>query len=136
MFEKINGYLENRYDPTNENEEEIILRNIYNIEQGILKNKLKHDIIVYRREDFPESLNGKVQKFLSTSVTKRGVLKKSPNVAIIVPKGSNGAYVEQIADNRFKKQREFLLNKNNSYKTIYNDNNLIVYIVEAKHESN
>lgn len=136
LFEKINGYLENRYDPTNENEEEIILRNIYNIEQGILKNKLKHDIIVYRREDFPESLNGKVQKFLSTSVTKRGVLKKSPNVAIIVPKGSNGAYVEQIADNRFKKQREFLLNKNNSYKTIYNDNNLIVYIVEAKHESN
>lgn len=132
LFEKINGYLENRYDPTNEKEEEIILRNAYNIEQGLLKNKLKHDIIVYRKEEFPNNLNGKVQKFLSTSVTKKGVLKKSPNVAIIVPKGSNGAYVEQLADVRFKKQREFLLNKNNSYKMIYNDNNLMVYILEYK----
>lgn len=132
LFEKINGYLENRYDPANEKEEEIILRNAYNIEQGLLKNKLKHDIIVYRKEEFPESLNGKVQKFLSTSVTKKGVLKKSPNVAIIVPKGVNGAYVEQLADVRFKKQRGFLLNKNNSYKMIYNDNNLMVYILEDK----
>ena len=97
-----------------------------------MKNKLEHDIIVYRKENFTDSRNGKVQKFLSTSVTKRGVLKKSPNVAIIVPKGSNGAYVEQLADSRFKKQREFLLNKNNSYKMIYNDNNLMVYILEDK----
>lgn len=132
LFEKINGYLENRYDPANEKEEEIILRNAYNIEHALLKNKLEHDIIVYRKENFTDSLNGKVQKFLSTSVTKRGVLKKSPNVAIIVPKGSNGAYVEQLADSIFKKQREFLLNKNNSYKMIYNDNNLMVYILEDK----
>lgn len=132
LFEKINGYLENRYDPINENEEEIILRNAYNIEQGLLKNKLKHDIILYRKENFPDGLNGEVNKFLSTSVTKRGVLEKSPNVAIIAPKGSNGAYVEQLADSRFKKQREFLLNKDNSFKMIYNDNNAMVYIVEDK----
>lgn len=130
LFEKINGYLDNRYIPSNEKEEKIILKNAVKIEDGLLKNKLKHDIIVYRREEFTDSLNGKVNKFLSTSVTKNGVLKKSPNVAIIVPKGSNGAYVEQLADSRFKKQREFLLDRNNRYKTIYNDSKFMVNIVE------
>lgn len=132
LFEKINGYLDNRYIPSNEKEEEIILKNAVKIEDGLLKNKLKHDIIVYRKENFIDSLNGEVNKFLSTSVTKRGVLEKSPNVAIIVPKGSKGAYVEQLADSRFKKQREFLLNKDNSFKMIYNDNNAMVYVVEDK----
>lgn len=132
LFEKINGILEGRYIPKDIKEKEMILKNAANIENALLKNRLKHDIIVYRTESFPESLNEKVKKFLSTSVTKRGVLKKSPNVAIIVPKGSKGAYIEQLADNRFKKQREFLLNKNNIYKMIYNDNNLMVYIVEDK----
>lgn len=130
LFEKINGFLDGRYKPFNDKEKEIILRNAANIENGLLKNKLKHDIIVYRREEFTDSLNGKVNKFLSTSVTKNGVLKKSPNVAIIVPKGSNGAYVEQLADGRFKKQREFLLDRNNRYKIIYNDSKFMVHIVE------
>ncbi|MEG0156155.1 MAG: ADP-ribosyltransferase [Anaerovoracaceae bacterium] len=31
-------------------------------------------------------------------------------MAIIVPKGTNGAYVEKISD--FKEQREFLINTN------------------------
>lgn len=132
LFEKINGYLDSRYVPANEKEEELILKNAVKIEDGLLKNKLKHDIILYRRENFPDSLDGEVNKFLSTSVTKRGVLEKHPNVAIILPKGSNGAYVEQLAYSRFKKQREFLLNKDNSFKMIYKDNNAMVYIVEDK----
>ena len=50
LFEKINGYLENRYTTINEKEKEVILRNAYNINKGLLKNELKHDIIVYRKE--------------------------------------------------------------------------------------
>lgn len=128
LFEKINGYLENRYDPINENEEEIILRNAYNIEQGLLKNKLKHDIVVYRKEEFTGSLNGKVQKFLSTSVTKRGVLGNEANVAIIIPKSSEGSYVELLS--QYKNQREYLINKENVFSLIYKSGNNYIYLLE------
>ena len=130
LFEKINGYLENRYTPVDEKEKEIILRNAYNINQGFLKNKLKHDIIVYRKEKFIDTLDGKVDKFLSTSVSKKGVISGNPNVAIIVPKGSTGAYVEDLADKTFKKQREFLLNRENNFKMLYKDMDIIICIVE------
>lgn len=129
LFEKINGYLENRYDPANEKEEEIILRNAYNIEQGVLKNKLKHDIIVYRKEDFTDSLNGKVQKFLSTSVTKRGVLGNEANVAIIVPKNSQGSYIELLS--QYKNQREYLINKGNVFSLIYKSGKNYIYLLEG-----
>lgn len=128
LFEKINGYLENRYDPINESEEEIILRNAYNIEQGLLKNKLKHDIVVYRKEEFTGSLNGKVQKFLSTSVTKRGVLGNEANVAIIIPKSSQGSYIELLS--QYKNQREYLINKENVFILIYKSGKNYIYLLE------
>lgn len=96
----------------------------------MLKNELKHDIIVYRKEKFIDTLDGKVDKFLSTSVSKKGVIGGNPNVAIIVPKGSIGAYVEDLADKTFKKQREFLLNRENNFKMLYKDKDIIICIVE------
>lgn len=52
LFEKINGMLEGRYIPKDIKEKEMIIRNAANIENALLKNQLKHDIIVYRTEDF------------------------------------------------------------------------------------
>lgn len=96
----------------------------------MLKNRLKHDIIIYRKEKFIDTLDGKVDKFLSTSVSKKGVINGNPNVAIIAPKGSDGAYVEDLANKAFKKQREFLLNKENNYKMLYKDMDITICIVE------
>lgn len=97
MFEKINVYLENRYDPSNEREEEIILRNAYNIEQALLKNKLEHYIIVYRNDLYPQFLSWSVKKFLSSSITRKGALGKNPNISIIAPKGTCGSYIENLS---------------------------------------
>lgn len=127
LFEKINGYLEGRYKPTNDKEETIIGKSIMNIDKGILKNELSNDIIVYRNDIDPSNMEGTVKKFLSTSVTKKGVLRGKPNVAIIVPKGTSGAYVETIAHEDYKLQREFLFNKDIKLKKIAN-NGLDVYI--------
>lgn len=44
--------LEGRYIPKDIKEKEMIIRNAANIENALLKNQLKHDIIVYRTEDF------------------------------------------------------------------------------------
>lgn len=100
-----------------------------NIDKGLLKNELKYDIIVYRSDIDSGNLDGAVRKFISTSVTKKGVLGGSPNMAIIVPKGSNGAYVETIAHDEYKNQREFLLNKDTKLKKLGN-NGLDVYVVK------
>lgn len=68
-----------------------------------MQNNLKHDIIVYRNDSHIEDLNKPIDKLLSTSVTTRGVLTGKPNVAIIVPKGTLGAYVEVLSWGKFKK---------------------------------
>lgn len=128
LFEKINGYLENRYIPVDAKEKEIIIRQINNIRQGLLKNTLKHDIIVYRKDMNPKNLERRVKRFLSSSVTKRGVFGKKPNVAIIIPKGTRGSYIEAVAQSGYKHQREFLLNGGFNLKKIAN-NGLDIYIV-------
>lgn len=127
LFEKINGYLEYRYTPADSKEKEIIIRQANNIHQALMKNTLKHDIIVYRNDIDPGNLGGNVKKFLSTSVTKKGVLRGKPNTAIIIPKGASGAYVETIAHKDYKLQRELLLNTDIRLKKIAN-NGLDVYI--------
>lgn len=78
LFEKINGFLNDRYKLFNDKEKEIILRNAINITDGLLKNKLKHDIIVYRKDYYPKLLEGSNKKFLRTSVTKKGYYKRTP----------------------------------------------------------
>lgn len=132
LFEKINGALEGFYIPADEKEKEVIIRNIYNINKGLLKNSLKHDIIVYRNDYNPKSLEGTVEKFLSTSVTKKGTLGRKPNVAIIVPEGSAGSYIENIAENKFKKQREFLINRDSKFKKIYSNGNMYILILDKE----
>lgn len=127
LFEKINGFLDGRYEPKDINEKEIILRNASNIENGLLKNKLKHDIIVYRKDYYPKLLEGSNKKFLSTSVTKKGVIKGNPNVAIIVPKGTIGSYVESLSE--YKKQREYLLDVDTDLEKLFDDNRNYIYIV-------
>lgn len=129
LFEKINGYLEGRYIPVDKEEEIMLLNNASNIADGLLKSTLKHDIIVYRNDIDPSNLEGRVEKFLSTSVTKRGVLGGTPNSAIIVPEGTSGAYVEMLAHADYKKQREFLFNTDIELKKIAN-NGLDIYIVK------
>lgn len=129
LFEKINGYLENRYIPVDKKEEAMILHHITQIKQGLLKNELKHDIIVYRKDIDPKNLEGRIKRFLSTSVTKKGAIGSKPNVAIIVPEGFSGAYIEKLAHDDFKIQREFLLNGGFSLKKIAN-NGLDIYIVK------
>jgi uncharacterized protein with gpF-like domain len=129
LFEKINGALEGRYVPKNAEEAAMLRKYIMNIDKGLLKNELKYDIIVYRKDENSGNLEGKIDKFLSTSVTKKGVLGGNPNVAIIIPRGSNGAYVETIAHDDYKNQREFLLNKDIKLKKLGN-NGLDVYVVK------
>ena len=48
---------------------------------------------------------------MSTSAIPKAVIGKVPNVAIIVPMGSNGGYVELIADEAYRKQRKFVINR-------------------------
>lgn len=129
LFEKINGYLENRYIPVDEKEEAMILHNITQIKQGLLKNELKHDIIVYRYDKDAKNIGGPIKRFLSTSVTKKGVLGGKPNAAIIIPKGTRGAYVELIAQEGYKHQRELLIDGSFDLKKIAN-NGLDIYIVK------
>lgn len=94
-----------------------------------MKNTLKHDKILYRYDKDAKNIGGPIKRFLSTSVTKRGTTGLKPNVAIIVPKGTNGAYVESLANDKFKKQREFLLNKDTVLKKLCTNESMSIYVV-------
>lgn len=132
LYYKINGYIEGYYNPINKHEEEIIKKNYKNIYSGLLKNKHDKDIIVYRKDKHPVNLEGISNKFLSGSVTKRGAFEGNPNVAIIVPKGSSGAYVENLSI--YPKQREFLLNSGTHLEKIYKDKDIYIYKVVKSNE--
>lgn len=134
LYQKINGFLEGYYTPETLEEQRIILRSYGNIRNGILNNDLKNDIIVYRRDTKPSKLHGKLKKFLSSSVTPKGTFGENPNVAIIVPKGSNGAYIEKLSDENFKKQREFLLNVEVELELLISIDNMSIYIVNDRGE--
>lgn len=127
LFFKINEYLEGRYSPKDEREKEIILRNADNIKAAISKFKLKDDIIVYRNDKLPQELNQRLNKFLSTSAIPKAVIGKVPNVAIIVPRVSNGGYVELIADEAYRKQREFLINSGADLELVKKEAGLYIY---------
>ena len=129
LFEKINGYLGGYYKPVLQSEGEMLARISSQISGALLQNNLKHDIIVYRTDSHIEDLNKLIDKLLSTSVTTRGVLTGKPNVAIIVPKGTLGAYIELLSQGKFKSQREFLFNTGLELENL-EDNGL--YIVKRK----
>ncbi|OJG31482.1 hypothetical protein RT42_GL000697 [Enterococcus cecorum DSM 20682 = ATCC 43198] len=129
LYFKINEYLEGRYTPKNSVEEEILIRNIANIESGLMKFKLDNDIIVYRNDKSPEYLEGESKKFISTSVVANATLGKKANVAIIVPKGSNGGYVEMVAHKDFKKQREYMINTKAKLELLKKTDDLYIYVL-------
>ena len=114
-------------DFVDEREKEIILRNAGFINEGISKFKLKDDIIAYRNDKLPQELNQRLNKFLSTSAMPQAVIGKVPNVAIIVPRGSNGGYVELIADEAYRKQREFLINSGADLELVKKEADLYIY---------
>ena len=111
----------------NNQETEMILNNIENIESGLGLFDLKRDITVYRNDKYPDSLMVTVNKFLSTSVSPNGVLGGRPNVAILVPSGSNGTYLELLADKKYKKQREFLINREVKYNLLLKRGDLYIF---------
>ena len=111
----------------NNQETEMILNNIENIESGLGLFDLKRDITVYRNNKYPDSLMVTVNKFLSTSVSPNGVLGGRPNVAILVPSGSNGTYLELLADKKYKKQREFLINREVKYNLLLKRGDLYIF---------
>ena len=81
------------------------------LEDGLRKFMLENDIIVYRNDKYSDELAEKLYKFLSTSVVPNGILGKKANVAITIPKESVGVYIELLANDMYKKKREFLINK-------------------------
>ena len=114
-------------DFVDEREKEIILRNAGFINEGISKFKLKDDIIVYRNDKLPQELNQRLNKFLSTSAIPKAAIGEVPNVAIIVPKGSNGGYVELIADEAYRKQREFVINRKSDLNLLSVQKDMYIY---------
>ena len=94
-----------------------------NISSGLKKYKLRHDIICYRSVNVNpiEGLNvGDIyepKQFLSSSVTKKGILKGEYMMVIETPKSSCGAYVEGLS--QYPKQREFLFDYDCKYRIKY-----------------
>lgn len=127
LYEKINGYLADDYIAADEKEENMLLDFYAEIKGAILKNELENDIIVYRRDYSVSSLQGKTEKFLSTSMTTKGAFGGNPNVAIIVPKGTEGAYIELLS--KMPKQREFLFCDGINLKEVSSKDGLTVFEV-------
>lgn len=127
LFYKINGYVEGIYNPKDVKEEDTIIRVYNNIYSALLKNNTNDDIILYRRDINHKGLEGVTRKFLSTSVTQKGVFKSKPNVAIIAPKNTSGAYIELLSN--LPNQREFLLNSGSHLKKVYSDDEFSLYEV-------
>lgn len=91
------------------------------ISDAISKFELEHDIICYRTVSKNPIKGKKVgdiyepKQFLSSSVAEKGAFNSGGySIAIVAPKGSRGAYIEQLS--KFPKQREFLFDKDVKYK--------------------
>ena len=110
FFERLNAML--RGDASEDKK----LREYADSISGTLKkNKLKHDIVCYRNIEFNPYEKYSIgtiftdKQFISTSVTPKAAMSKQFKLVIFVPKGSRGAYIENIS--KFPKQREFLLDR-------------------------
>lgn len=130
LFQKMNGYLDRYYIPINQHEEQMLEKNIANLQLALLQNKIKEDIIVYRNDTYKELLNGKNSKFLSCSVTQHGTIGKKPNVAIIVPSGSNGGYVELLSN--YPNQREFIIPIKSELEKVFSDSEILILRMKVK----
>lgn len=110
FFERLNAML--RGDVT---EDKKLRAYAETISGALRKNNLNHDVICYRNMEFnPYEKHpvGKIftdKQFVSTSVSSQAALVKQFKMIFLVPKGSQGAYIENIS--KYPKQREFLLDK-------------------------
>lgn len=100
-----------------------------NISEALKKNKLKHDIIVYRGMDI-DPVAGlqkddlvKPGQFYSTSVIESRSFGSEYKVVIYVKSGSAAAYIEALS--YFKKQRELLLDKDCIYRVLSKKGSII-----------
>lgn len=99
------------------------------ISGAVSKFRLNYDIVCYRTIDFDAYSEYSVgdifadPQFISTSVVKSKVLKKPFNVKINIPKGSNGAYIENLSS--YPGQREFIIDKASMFKVISKSENFI-----------
>ena len=98
---------------------------------GALKRQpLENSILCYRNQSVNPFGSGKVgstitvDQFYSTSVIQSKAMKGKYHLTIIAPKGTPGAYVENIS--RVKSQREFLIDKGCNYRLISIQGNEIV----------
>lgn len=111
FFERLNAMLRGE-----RLKEEKLMQYADIISAALQKNKLKQDILCYRNMEFNPYEKYDIgtvfidNQFISTSVIKNAALSKSFKLIFFVPKGSRGAYIEQIS--KYPKQREFLLDRN------------------------
>lgn len=97
-----------------------------NISNAINKFELSDDIICYRstkKNFFSEYEVGdefSAKYFMSSSVTKNGVLKGDFITEIYAPKGSKCAYLEGLS--KYPKQREVIFDKSCKYKVLEKSN--------------
>lgn len=85
------------------------------ISGALCKNKLKHDVVCYRRMEFnpyEKYTVGEIiveKQFISTSIVQSAALDKDFSMVFLVPNESKAAYIENIS--KYPKQREMLLDK-------------------------
>ena len=113
FFERLNRALRGDYNGTDKNK---LLDYGKIISNAICKQPTKQSIICYRGIDIDLLSNVedgsafKFDQFVSTSIIEKASLKKQFKYVIIVPEGTNGAYIEDIS--AFKGQFEFLIDYN------------------------
>lgn len=126
FFKRLNSMLRGEY-----NKEDSIVLTQYaeTISMAIQKHSLQNDIICYRGVDVDMTAGleigtvFKINQFLSTTVILSQAFKKRFTYIIYVKQGSRGAYIEELSC--YKKQREFLLDKNCKYKLLSRQGNTI-----------
>ena len=126
FFKRLNAMLRGEY-----NKEDSILLTQYadTISEAIGKHTLQNDVICYRGVDVDMTAgleNGtifRINQFLSTTIVLSQAFKKKYTYIIYVKQGSRGAYIEELS--YYKKQREFLLDKNCKYKLLSRQGNII-----------
>lgn len=117
FFERLNAMLRGDIP-----EDKKLLEYAETISGALKKSRIKHDIVAYRNLDLDIYSDFEIndliteEQFTSTSVTKGAALDKPYKILIYVPKGSKGAYIEELS--KFPKQRELLLDKDTVFRVI------------------
>ena len=124
FYERLNAMLRGSY---NQDDTDILTKYADVISKAIRKHKLEHDIVCYRGDNTDYTIGLKegttfvAHQFVSTSVIDSRKLKRPHNTIIYVPKGTYGAYIEELS--AYPKQREFLIDKETEFRMIGKENN-------------